>query len=288
MIRDTNGLLTNERLLIKLKSWTMCKFSHFDRRNRSTTSKFLTLAFVISLFVHGLAQTSTGVWLLVEYFSACAFVRKFYAPFFVHLVAGVSALFLSVSSIIATRLFNYSSFTRYFCLGMFAVFALEISSGLSAVILNKLIDTDLPEAMGNNFIETVQLSNSSGGQGDAGCWNKFQEQYQCCGYTNSSDWCSSTGNKTTCDKINDDLFKGCKCTKSENDCYQNSLFRKPCLNAALNEIKFAYRIVIIMDSVFGVVQCLSYMVVNCIMLKLNSKRIIDTYKPKVTESEERF
>lgn len=262
----------------------MCRFSHFDRRNRSATSKYLTFAFVISILVHGIVQSGTAIWLLTRIFSACAFLQKFHVSVFFHLISGLLAVFLSISSLILTLILVYKKYSRYFVFGMAVVVVFEISSGVSAVVLDNLVEDDLSKQMDQSFLETLSSLNSTTINGDTDCWLSIQQKFKCCGYGTSGNWCFLGGNTTVCD-LNSRLFQSCQCDKKDHDCRAVSddvTFRKPCLGVIKDRLHSAYSVIISMDSVFCVMQCLSYIAVHCILLKLNSKNIIDTYKPKTT------
>lgn len=269
----------------------MCKFSHFSRRNRSTTSKFVTLTFVVSLIVHGLAQFATAIWILVNNYSACAFLQKYHVPVYMHLTSGVSAVLVAVFSIVC--FYCYKSHVRYFICGIVITVSLELSCILSAVILDNMIKPHLPVTMKNSFVDTLNHLNTSETGGDLNCWTEIQEKYNCCGLVNYSDWCMASFS-TQCSFYNNDLIESCGCNgmnEQNNNCIvlnNDTVVATPCLSSVSDRLTNTFTLVIVMDSVFCVMQCVMFMAVNFILAMLNSKAAVDTYKQKSTEAESRL
>lgn len=267
----------------------MFRFSHFNLINRSKTSKFLTLSFVISLSIHGAGQIATAVWILVTRYSTCALLQKYFVPVFAHLASGLSAELLTLSSFVSACCYNYKGHVRLFILGLGITIAIELTAILSAVVLDKMLETKFPFTMETNLAAAINSFNETGT--DFSCWSSLQEQYQCCGATDFSDWCPQSQNKTNCDLENNALFDSCKCSSEEDKCVifnNETIYKATCVDNVTEKLTEAFRLLIAMDAAFCIMQCMSYIAVNCILSKLTSKCAVGTYKPKPTESESRF
>lgn len=253
----------------------------------------MTLAFVVSLIVHGLAQFTTAICILVNNYSACAFLQKYHVPVYTHLTSGVSAVSVAVFSIVGIYCYHSKSHVRYFICGIGITVSLELSSILSAVILDKMIELQLPVRMRDSFLVTLKHLNTSETEGDVNCWTEIQEKYKCCGFMNHSDWCV-TSTSTQCNLHNNDLIESCDCNgmnEKHNNCVvlnNDTVFATPCLTSVSDRLTATFKLVIAMDSVFCSMQCVTYLAVNFILAMLNSKAAVDTYKPKPSEAESRL
>lgn len=156
-----------------------------------------------------------------------------------------------------------------------------------------MLDDRLSKDMAKSYSETkfaIGHVNNSDSSGDIKCWNDLQRKYKCCGFNEYTDWCVSDVNATNCVAPNEDLISSCKCehkTKKKNSCSMlnnQPVTRHACYDKVVKELKSSLELVLIMDIVFCLVQCVTYMIVSCLLVKLNSTVVVETYREKSPES----
>lgn len=272
----------------------MCKFSHFRKAEREKISKYVTFTFVLSILLHGLTQISTSIWLLVTSYNACAFLQKYYVPIYTHSLSGVSAAFIALTSIIWTHCLHINCHVRYFVISIGLIISLEIASILSAVVLDNLATSELSVTMATSLNFALYDKNNSTSEEHKDCWMDLQNHYKCCGVNDVTDWCTYSKNSTNCE-LQSNFLESCKCSprksNKHNKCYlfnNETLHETSCLAEATHMLTSINRLIIVMDSSFCIMQCITYIVVNYILTRINTHSVIDVYKTKQTENESKL
>lgn len=265
----------------------MLRFSHMDTYTRSKLSRILTLVFVFSIFVHGVLLVSTAIWLSIVNVTGCKFLQKYYVPIFLQLSAGVCSLGVAAISTIFTVCQRTSSFVRLFLFAIFVIIAFEFACIISAAILNSSRTDNLEIEMLESISRTTANSTEEYKPHvkDNDCWNRLQDSNQCCGASSYSNWCPSAINYTECSDGNTNWLKSCECQSACRQWEGKSIYSDSCYGSISEKLQRVYKVNTILCSVLFVLQIVTYWALYCILPRLHSKAIVDTYKPKPTIAE---
>lgn len=259
----------------------MFRFSHMDSKSRSKLSRCLTLVFVLSIFIHGATLLATAIWMAVVNIFSCGFLQKYYVPIFFQLAAGVCAISMAVLSVIFTAVQRTSSFIRLFLCGVIFIVAIELACMISAGVMDHTVRRGLQERM-TKSIATIITNRTE--NNDLGCWRSLQDSRHCCGSKIYTDWCPNASNYTQCiAQDGSNFLDSCTCKKScvvWNDIYLHSA---SCYDVISGDLRQAYKVSRIVTAVFFVLQVVTYWALYCILPRLHTKAVVDTYKPKPAE-----
>lgn len=262
----------------------MCRFSNMDSRSRSTLSRCLSLVFVLSVFVHGLVLVATAIWMAVVNVTKCSFLQKYYVPIFLQLTAGLCALSLSSVSIVFTATQRTASFIRLFLFGIMLVILLELATVISSEVLKNSQKDLLKTEMLSNLMETLNSSSDDGNEIE--CWEDLQKSRQCCGAWSYRDWCPGVATYADCTSNGSvTILHSCECETSCVTWDTKPLHAASCYDSLSEQLYVVYKLCQILGTVLLVLQLVTYWALYCILPKLHSKAIVDTYKPKPTFAE---
>jgi len=261
----------------------MCRFSHLDAAGRSKLGRYLTLTFMASIILHGIAATVTSIWTLANnVIPSCAFLDKYYAAFALLLISGVCDI-VSVCAGWFYMRFYRGSFVRVFMFCLMVIGGMELCSIISAAVLARVKSRTLRDDMLNSF-RTAHNTNASENEDNIFCWSNMQKRLSCCGALSRRDWCavSRTDNATSlCDKRG---LNSCSClSKDDSKCEllgNQSVYRTSCIDAVDVRLGVALTVVGAVSGAFLLVQGVSYLALCILLPRVNSRAAVDTYKPR--------
>ncbi|XP_052782410.1 tetraspanin-9-like [Mya arenaria] len=259
----------------------MCGFSRMDFSNKSKLSRLLTLIFIVSIFLHGVLILSTSIWLFVaNVVLPCSFLTKYYAALAVYLVAGVSNIAVVGASMFGSYFFK-RSFVRIFMFCLAFVVSLELACIITSSTLRNENEENLKKDMKSSVISILSKNDTLLADSESfRCWRAVQTRRSCCGVDSYSDWCPGTNNSTGCLQSGSQGLEYCSCTTDCQSLGGRSLHTTSCYSSISDNLATAFTVITSVCSVVIILQCVTYWSLYFILPKINSKAVVDTYKPK--------
>jgi len=172
--------------------------------------KLLLFLFNLIFVAAGIALIVTGAYVnikLEDYYDF--FGSDYFGPGILLIVVGVFIFLIAFFGCCGAYKENHC-LTMTFAICLSLIFILEIAGGIAGFVMRDQIEdevrTVLKDAMDNY--------NQDGHDGVTKTWNKLQEEFQCCGVSNYSDWTAATSNNKT---VPDSCCKEAGCTTTNID-----------------------------------------------------------------------
>ncbi|GFS02506.1 tetraspanin [Elysia marginata] len=189
--------------------------------------KYLLFLFNLLFVLAGIALIAAGAYVKVkldQYYDF--FGNDYMGPGILLIIVGVFIFFLAFFGCCGAYKENYClTMTFAVCLGI--IFVLEISGGIAGFVLREDIENEV-EGVLSDALKNYGKPNH---EGVTSAWNKLQNEFDCCGVNNFSDW-----KAVLPDKMPDSC---CKDSASDDACAGRSYNNTAPINKDVVGILFA-------------------------------------------------
>ncbi|GFO05594.1 tetraspanin [Plakobranchus ocellatus] len=170
--------------------------------------KYLLFLFNLIFVLAGIGLVAAGAYVKIkldQYYDF--FGNDYMGPGILLIVVGVFIFILAFFGCCGAYKENYC-LTMTFAVFLGIIFILEISGGIAAFVLRDDIESEIEQVLS----DAQKNYNTTGHDGVTSAWDKLQEEFDCCGVQNFSDWKSVLPNKppASCCKedVTDDQCSG--------------------------------------------------------------------------------
>lgn len=153
--------------------------------------KFLLFAFNLIFVIAAIAIIAVGAYVqikLTEYYDF--FGNQYAGPGILLIVVGVFIFIIAFFGCMGAIKENYC-LVMTFAVLLALIFILMIAGGIAGFVLRNDIEDKVVDVLKN------EVTNYNKNPGVTDAWNVLQQEFQCCGVTNSSDWKQASDLNTT-------------------------------------------------------------------------------------------
>lgn len=191
--------------------------------------KYLLFLFNLIFVLAGIGLIATGAYVKIkldEYYDF--FGNDYMGPGILLIVVGVIIFLLAFFGCCGAYKENYC-LTMMFAVLLGVIFIMELAGGIAGFVLRNDIEGDVKTTL----LDAEKNYNKTGHGGVTKAWNKLQDEFDCCGVENKTEWEAYTGDKPPA---------SC-CPSTVADCTYDQAYNKGCRNAFEDWLKAKVAIV---------------------------------------------